>query len=412
MNKTLLALWAFLSMVTISHANIPHLKQTSDTKKTKAPFYKTFGEKGIDAAHDVITDKDGNFVVIGKSNSYGGGDMNLNVLKLSPAGEIIWNKNYGADESEEGNAIVETHDGGYVIVGHSDSYGAGPDIKDIWVLKIDNGGNKVWAKTFGSRESIDEAVDVVKTDEHHFLVVATTTPISGVKSNILLIKIDDKGNKNWEQSYGGEEAEIAAGITKGKHGYYIAGHTESHGSGKWDVWVAHIDNRGHEKWAKTYGGGDTEMANAIAADSEGNLIIAGYSYTFAEGSHDAWVLKLDEEGKQLWAKPTGGLSTDEAFNLVVNPDNSIVVAGYTDIYKRGEYGENVSKEGNNLMIYALSSDGNEMWKKQHGGIGMQVARSISAHNDGYVIVGYTTEAEEESSMDMFVMSLGKNGAMP
>jgi hypothetical protein len=89
-----------------------------------------------------------------------------------------------------------------------------------------------------------------------------------------------------------------------------------------------------------------------------------------------------------------------------------VIAGYTDIYKRGEYGENVSKEGNNLMIYALSSDGKEMWKKQHGGVGMQVARSIVAHNDGYIITGYTTEAEEESSMDMFVMNLGKNGAMP
>lgn len=326
---------------------------TSDSffsRGKKPSNLKPIGGKGLDEANAVIRAKDNNFIIIGRSSSYGGGDMNTNMLKVDASGNVIWNKNYGAEESENGYGITEHSKGTFYVVGFSDSYGAGPDLKNLWVVNTDDKGNKIWEKTFGKNDNIEEAASVTETEDGQILVAGTSMVIASAQSNIVLHKISTDGKEIWRKEFGGAKSEHASKIINVGDGYVIVGHTESTGRGKWDIWLLKIDKDGNKLWEKTFGGGDNEMGNSVAADKSGNLYVVGYTYTFAEGSLDAWIIKTDSKGNQIWAGNVGDLSTDEFFDVVVNEDGSVVAVGYTDVYVGDpETGDNTSTEVNDVL---------------------------------------------------------------
>jgi hypothetical protein len=375
---------------------------------SKKILRKTIGGKGYDAANAIIPTRDGNFILMGRSDSYGAGDMNMNVVKVDKLGNTLWDKNYGADENEEAFAGVETTDKGFIFVGYSDSYGAGPDMKDVWVVKTDAAGQKVWDKTFGTRESIDEARAIIKTDGG-YLIAANTLPIHTGKSDILLIKISESGEKIWEKRFGGSTSEQVHAIVETPTGFALAGHIDSEGAGKWDMLVISVDKNGEKIWEQRYGGGDNEMGNAIAVFPNGDLAVAGYSYTFAQGSHDAWVLRISKEGKKLWDKSFGGLSTDEFFGVVINSKEEIILAGYTDIYEGDAYGNNKSILSNEVFVVKLDGKGTKLWEKTHGGKGMQVVKGIAVQGAEYGVCGYTDENFDTNNADMLFLQLDESG---
>jgi hypothetical protein len=378
--------------------------------RTNKLAYKSVGDKGFDAANTIIKCKDGNFVLLGRTDSYGAGDMNMSAIKVDANGTIIWNKNYGAEESEEGYSGLETEDGGFIFAGYSDSYGAGSDIKDGWIVRTDAKGVRIWDKTFGSNQSIDEIYSIVPTGTGNYMVLMNSIPIETGKSDIMLLEIDDKGETVWKKSFGEKSSEQGHSLAKTEDGYLIAGHVEGEMMTKWDMLLIHVDKEGNRKWEKTYGGGDNEMANVVKVMPSGNILIAGYSYTYAEGSHDAWIVCADKNGKKVWDKNFGGLSTDEAFDILVTDNSEIILIGYTDIYKADEYGNNVSTLSNEIMINKLDSKGNEIWTRTLGGDKDQVAKAGAMTDDGgFVLAGYTNENMDTKNVDMLILKVSADG---
>lgn len=378
---------------------------------TKAVFYKTIGGKGIETNKALFKTKDGNYVLAGRSDSYSIGDMNMNVIKVDGNGNVVWDKNFGADETEEAHGGIETSDQHLMVVGYSDSYGGGVGMKDFWVIRLDQNGLMKWQKTYGSRTSIDEANDIVETADGGFLVVGSTLSLDNAKSDVLLVKIDKEGNELWRKTYGKEKNDVGNAIIKTKDGYVLVGNTESLGYGRWEVWVVALDENGEERWNKTYGGPDNEMGNTIRETADGNLVVAGYTYSFAEGSHDAWIFEITAEGEKVWSRNLGGMSTDEFFDLAITEDNYIVAAGYTDIYVPDEYYQNTSPLGHNIFIAQLDRNGKVRWQNKIGGEQMQVAQGVVATHkkDGFLVSGYTNENLDTKGMDMFVVKVGNDG---
>ncbi len=395
---------------TVASFSSPSLTDKSTTLHTKKLAYKSVGDKGFDAANNIIKCKDGNFVLLGRTDSYGAGDMNMSAIKVDVNGNVLWNKNYGAEESEEGYTGVETADGGFIFAGYSDSYGAGSDIKDGWIVRTDSKGSRMWDKTFGSNQSIDEIYSIIPAEGGNYMILMNSIPIATGKSDIILLEIDAKGETVWKQSFGGKSSEQGHSLAKTEDGYLIAGHVEGEMMTKWDMLLMHVDKKGKKKWEKTYGGGDNEMANVVKVMPSGNILIAGYSYTYAEGSHDAWVVCTDKYGTKIWDKNFGGLSTDEAFDILVTSTSEIILIGYTDIYKADEYGNNVSELSNEIMINKLDEKGNEIWTRTLGGNKDQVAKAGALANDGsFVLAGYTNENMDSKNVDMLILKVSAEG---
>ncbi|GAB4456144.1 MAG: hypothetical protein OHK0036_19900 [Bacteroidia bacterium] len=375
-------------------------------------FKVEYGGDGFDEAKSIIKLNAGGYLVAGRTQT-ASGDTNMHLLKIDDNGALIWEQKIGEEETDEATSVIETPDGNYVVVGTTDSYGVTPDIKDIWVVKINPSGQVIWNKTFGGVQSIDEAKSVVPALDGGVVVVGDTYEFAAdgtaMPSNIMIIKIDDKGNEVWKKVIGGAAInEQSTGIVQTKDGYAIVGNIETTGK-KWDIWLVNIDKEGNKKWESNYGGGDNEGANDILITKDGGFLMVGYTYTFAVGSHDYWVVKTDANGKEQWNKVFGGVSTDEAFAVLEAKDGNYVVCGYTEVWQSDKNGENISTEGHNIFLVKFSPKGDKIWEKNMGGEADQRAFDmVEADDKGLVMAGFTN-ANLKSGTNVLIIKVDEAG---
>ncbi len=121
-------------------------------------------------------------------------------------------------------------------------------------------------------------------------------------SDAWVIKLDANGNVQWQKTYGGKGDDYAYSIQQTSDGgYIVAGKTLSFGTGDSDAWVIKLDAKGNVQWQKTYGGEYDDFVHSIQQTSDGGYIVAGYTLSFGAGN-DAWVIKLDAKGNVQWHK--------------------------------------------------------------------------------------------------------------
>jgi len=294
-------------------------------------WQKTYGGPDWDAAEAIAPTSDGGYVVMGKT-----GASDVWVLKLGGHGGVQWQKTYKLpDIGEEGDprwpdAFSPASDGGYVVAGWTESLGIRSD--SFWVVKLDGQGSVQWLKTYGP----NEAHAIAPTSDGGY-VVAGRILIGAEVEGIWLLKLDGRGNVEWQKAYGGPDDDGAKAIAPTPDGgYVVAGWTESFGVGERDVWVLKLDGRGNVEWQKAYGGPDWDEAEAIAPTSDGGYVVAGMTRSFGAGDYDVWVLKLDNLGNVHWQRTYGGPGEDEAHAIAPTSDGGYVVAGETESFGAGK----------------------------------------------------------------------------
>lgn len=368
--------------------------------KSNISFYKKIGGAKYDATADLLSTENGEIILVGRTDSYSQ-DMNVNIIKLDEQGNIIWDRTYGGNETEEATEIIAVKSGGFLVVGYSDSYSKNDHENDIWLLKINTNGEKEWEKAIQTPDAIDEARGVVETPDGSFIIVGNTTNITGGTTKAIMLKVSKVGELIWQKIFEGEGSRQANAIVRNATGYTVVGSAEIPKK-RWDMWLFTTDNEGNILWQRNYGGSDNEMGNALLRNTDNGYALAGFTYTFAEGSLDAWVVKTDDKGEAIWDKSFGGLSTDEAFDILLTKENNILIAGYSDIYIPDKNFNNTSKNGNDVFVGCLDQSGNELWKEFFGGRGEQRAYAIVEKADGYILAGLANEDEEKNTDHLLV----------
>lgn len=190
-----------------------------------------------------------------------------------------------------------------------------------------------------------------------------------------------------------EQANAAAQSSDG--GYVLAGTIQKTGSsGKTDAWVLKIDKQGKTVWQRSFGGSDYDCANAIASTRNGGYIIAGYTSSNDgdivgnHGNSDAWVIKLDKNGNKEWQKTLGGAASDMAASIIETSDGTFVMAGQTQSTD-GDVNNNHGKI--DAWLVKLDMSGNKLWQKTLGGSNSEGANCIMEDSGGdYLMAGWTT----------------------
>lgn len=179
---------------------------------------RTFGGSYLDKGTSVLQTTDGGFMALGWTNSYGAGDFDMWLIKTDELGYEEWNKTFGGPYSDWGNSMIETDDGGYIIVGETDIVGNGDF--DVWVIKLDSAGNEIWSRTYGGIFP-EWGHSIQRTDDGGFIIAAGSGGEEEHESDIWLIKIDRSGNEEWSNTFGGDWFEWGLSAQQTSDGGYI-----------------------------------------------------------------------------------------------------------------------------------------------------------------------------------------------
>jgi hypothetical protein len=305
-------------------ANFLLFKTDSSGNQLWSKTYPVSPEPPVASASSVIQTVDGGYALVGQINFYGlGGNSGAPIVfrKTDSSGNLTSSNSWDSDSGIAGPVIIQTSDDGYAIAG--ETY-----FSEAWLIKTDASGHMLWNKTF---DGADHAVSVVQTSDGGYTLACTTHFYDD--GDFLLVKTDSLGNPIWNKTYGAISDGWARSLIKTNDGgYAIAGSTDSFGAGNSDFWLATIDSKGNMQWNKTYGGTGDDNAFSVVQTSDGGYTLVGVTNSFGAGSSDAWLVKTDSVGNQLWNKTYGGKGFDGAFSVVQTIDGGYALAGDTDSF--------------------------------------------------------------------------------
>jgi len=203
------------------------------------------------------------------------------------------------------------------------------------------------------------------------------------------------------KTYGLASSDVAYSVHQTSDGEYVlAGYTYSFGADYNDIFLVKTDARGNIIWAKTYGGTYHDYASSVQQTSDGGYIVAGYTTSFGAGYRDFFLIKTDVNGNLQWAKTYGGTHWDEAYSVRQTSDGGYIVAGWTYSFGAGS---------GDIFLIKTDANGNVQWAKTYGGIYWDEAYSVRQTSDGgYIVSGYTTSFGAGSG-DIFLIKMDANG---
>ncbi len=341
-------------------------------------WIKTYGGTLSDYAYSMIQTSDGGYALAGLTWSFGAGDCDIWFVKTDPNGNMQWNKTYGGAMIDLANSVVQTIDGGYILVGRTDSLGDSSG--DFWLVKTDSNGNMQWNRAYGG-ESTDEAFSVIQTSDEGYAIAGTTWSYGSGGSDSWLVKTDSNGNMQWNKTYGGEGYEGARSLIQmNDGGYVIGGYTGSFEPPYSSFWLIRTDSVGNVQWNKTYGGAGYEMALSMVKTSDGGFGLAGWTDSYGAGDIDYWLVKTDSNGNMQWDQTYGGTLGDVAFCLIQTSDGGYALLGQT-------YSYGVGLE--DIWLVKTDSVGGVQWNASYGGARDDSGCSVVETNDGgYAVAGY------------------------
>ncbi len=360
---------------------------------------KRFGGQYDEYCNSIIKCSDGNYLLAGYTTSPAGGDVSevsrgnrdFWLLKVDNDGNKIWDKRYGGSGFDDGVAVFEHSDGTIVIAGCSNSGISGDKSEslrgfyDIWAVKVDSNGNKIWDKTFGS-SMYDCCLSLhIYSDGAIVLGGFGASGIDGDRTvnswgshDMWIIKVDSNGNKIWDKRFGTGSADYCRDIapcddggllmiTENYSGIY--GDRSQATRGGSDYWIIKIDNNGNKVWDKRFGGSENDIGQSIATNIDGSFIISGISHSGADGDKsepsrggpDYWMLKIDSVGNKIWDKSFGGehweYSSYTGGCVIANNNDGFILVGDSTSNSGADKSENLY--GNNDFWIINYGEGSE-----------------------------------------------------
>lgn len=301
------------------------IKLTANGQKL---WEKSYGYDGNDQGQSLIQTTDGGYFLAGFMDYEGflsSGDQSSQTklrhgvgefwgVKTDPLGNMSWHGYYGGSNNDRAYDVTQTPDGGFILVGHSESddfnitnpFGS----YDYWVVKIDANGQLIWQKNFGG-SGIEIAYNITKSNDNHYYILgdsrSSDAQVSNPKGNadFWLLKIDDNGQLKWQKSYGGTQFDSGRKVIEKSNGELILfGNSRSsdvdvkNNHGQNDFWLVMTNKNGQIIFEKNYGGSRNDFGFDAIISQQGHIVMVGSSessdkdVSLNKGNKDVMIVKL------------------------------------------------------------------------------------------------------------------------
>lgn len=379
--------FVLLSVIGIALIAVPLSAEIPDTLWTA-----TFGGAMVDSAYTLCQCADGGFMVVGHTNSAGAGGFDIYLVKTDAEGNFEWDKTYGDVDNDYGYYIIPSSHGGFIISGSIDRIGAW----DAYLVKIDTDGNVEWENTYGGVE-FEYAMGLVQADDGGYVFTGTTWS-SSETSQIWLVKVDSAGNEEWSKEFGGTDYDYGVDLVEtADGGFIISGYGYAGTEDGYEGYLVKTDSDGNEVWSELYGGPGTQHFHMVRELASGDYVVTGYSQGSGPTADDLWFVKVDATGGLLWDKIYGGDGTDEGNSICVTE------TGFYVIGRTGSFGEGnadlwileTDEAGDTLSTMTLGG------ALSDGGIGAGIVE-----DSNIIIAGWTASFGQGSISDFWLLKLG------
>ncbi len=253
---------------------------------------RRFGGRGPDRGSSVREIDDGDLIVAGFTTSIGAGKSDFYLLRVAASGEPRWEKSFGAEtwegEYEFGPTVLPTPGGGFLLVGSTDSKSLIPEgaFVAVYVVQIDESGNKLWEKTYGTGGGFDVGSSVEQIPDGGFAIAGTR---ANKYRGLHLIRIGSTGKLLWEETYDAADAVGPVAFEVLADGGYILGNRALWRDGA-HGYLLRTDGRGNRLWERRFGEDGYHRVVSLAQTSDGGVV------ALCEGADVfSYVVKLEPE---------------------------------------------------------------------------------------------------------------------
>ena len=370
----------------------------------------TYGGGNFEQDPSIQQTIDSGYIVGSETTSFvsGVGDSNIWIFKLNNDGSMAWEYTYGAADPEWFGSIQQTRDEGYIVAGDTQSFGEGG--ADLWVLKLDADGSIDWQKTYGAG-LWEFAGAIQQTRDGGYILTGHTSSFGADEYDVWVLKLAADGAIQWQRIYNktGYEGPPPVIRQTSDGGYILTAGTVS--GGKWDLWMLKLDAGGNIVWQRQYGGTENDWANDVRQTSDGKYIVAGLTCSYnlgpVSGTCRAWVLKLNANGTIAWQNTYGPDWGAQADAVEETDDGSYIVAGSFKLSFECQ---------DDLWLLKLdSNDGSIMWQYTYGDCNdMDIGADVTQTADGgyFLAGGARSFSGSHLDQDMWALKLSSSGVIP
>ena len=305
-------------------------------------------------------------------------------------------RTYGGGGRDELWSVEADADGGFVMAGFTESYGSGG--RDAWLVKTDASGREIWSRTYGGPGD-EWLTSVRQTSDHGYILAGYVESFGAGGSDAWLIRTDASGDSLWTRTYGGEEPDAAAAALQTQDGGYVmVGYTGSCGVVDSDAWMVKTDAAGGEVWRRAFGSEGDDWVWSVEQTPDGGYILAGGSAPPTANRY-CWAVKTDAFGHTVWTRVFAGDGGTWIWSARPTTDGGyILLAGAEPV-------------PGNAEIWLIKADalGDTVWSRTYGDDDRDWARDVRQTADGGFIVAGDTRSGVTGEYDVWLIKTDPRG---
>ncbi|MDP8240183.1 MAG: T9SS type A sorting domain-containing protein [Candidatus Hatepunaea meridiana] len=284
-------------------------------------WMQNYGGNAPDDFSDLIETLDDCYLLVGRTSSFRSGTQDIFLVKIDRDGEEVWSRAYDREHrSEWGGEVIATIDSCFIIAGST----GGGFVSDGYVIKVDADGEEVWSNSYGS-DLFEQFRGIVQTPDGGYVLIGNQEDLEqehGQGRDIYLVKIDGKGEEIWSRTYGDRMRDSGADIVLTEDGDFVIAGKFSYVNPPFDeFYLLRVEPDGEEIWSETFGGRSHEWCNSMVQTYDGGYALTGYTSSFREedqGHYNIWLLKTGTDILRWVSLPDTGFVQDST--LIYNLD--------------------------------------------------------------------------------------------
>ncbi len=315
-------------------------------------FVKTFEGPNSEYIKCVVNTQDGGVIILGKTNSFGASGYDLLVLKYDQNYQLEWQKiiGYSNDDATVSSNIIEDSNGNFLIATNS----LGGSTYYAYVLKLDSSGNLIWNKTIPSSYT-SYFRNLIQTANGDYVIAGTSNFFIG-SSDFLIYRLDNNGNVIHGKTFGKGGNDHATDLLELPNGnILVCGAEQIAGLNRSPV-VTMLDANLNILWNKSYQ--FTSQVDAfynVIQKSNGNFLIGGKCNGFSGYNEEIILMEFDINGNTIWAKHYGNSYADQLYGMKENADGTVTMAAFSE----------TNSSTNGILIFNIDGGGNIAWCKKY-----------------------------------------------